>query len=87
MCPLGNPEYNVYVFSSQSMMVDPVRYALDYYRKLNEITKDEQRQQRKSVVTLEAASSTITSPSSPGVATSIQVQLEQQAKLALQVRE
>ncbi|XKL67659.1 hypothetical protein PGB90_003150 [Kerria lacca] len=59
------------------MIVYPVRYALDYYRKLNEAVKDEQRQQRKSVVTLDAQASTITSPSSPGVANSIQAQLEQ----------
>lgn len=58
------------------MIVHPVRYALDYYRKLNEAVKDEQRQQRKSVVTLEAASSTIASPNSPGVGNSLQAHLE-----------
>lgn len=68
------------------MIVHPVRYALDYYRKLNEAVKDEQRQQRKSVVTLEPGSSTIASPNSPGVGNSLQAQLEQQARVAHQVR-
>lgn len=69
------------------MILEPVRYALDYYRKLNEAVKDEQRQQRKSVVTLDAtASSTVTSPSSPGIASSIQAQLEQRAHMIQQVR-
>lgn len=67
------------------MIVHPVRYALDYYRKLNEAVKDEQRQQRKSVVTLEPGSSTIASPNSPGVGNSLQAQLEQQARVAHQV--
>ena len=66
----------------------PVRYALDYYRKLNEAVKDEQRQQRKSVVTLEPLnSSTIASPNSPGGGapgdSSISAVLE--AKMAQQV--
>ncbi len=67
------------------MIVHPVRYALDYYRKLNEAVKDEQRLQRKSVVTLEAVPSTITSPSSPVTSNLIQAQLEQ-AKIIQQVR-
>lgn len=68
------------------MIVHPVRYALDYYRKLNEMAKDEQRQQRKSVVTLEPANSSISSPISPGNVNSIQVHLEQHEKLPTQVR-
>ncbi|XP_065220841.1 high affinity cGMP-specific 3',5'-cyclic phosphodiesterase 9A [Planococcus citri] len=69
------------------MILQPVQDALDYYRKLNEAVKDEQRQQRKSVVTLDAttASSTVTSPSSPCIASSIQAQLEQRANIIQQV--
>ena len=71
----------------QPMILQPVQDALDYYRKLNEAVKDEQRQQRKSVVTLDAttASSTVTSPSSPCIASSIQAQLEQRANITQQV--
>ncbi|XP_039278792.1 high affinity cGMP-specific 3',5'-cyclic phosphodiesterase 9A [Nilaparvata lugens] len=34
----------------QEMLVEPVRYALDYYRRLNEAAKDEHRMHRKSIV-------------------------------------
>ena len=73
----------------QDMIVHPVRYALDYYRKLNEAVKDEQRQQRKSVVTLEPINScAVTSPNSPSGGahggSSISAVLE--AKMSQQVR-
>lgn len=33
------------------MIVEPVRDALEYYRRLNEAAKDEQRMHRKSIIT------------------------------------
>lgn len=38
------------------MIVEPVRYALDYYRRLNEAAKDEQRMHRKSIITADFSS-------------------------------
>lgn len=83
---------NDFFFCKQEMIVHPVRYALDYYRKLNEAVKDEQRQQRKSVVTLEPSnSSTLISPNSPGcgshgcssITTLLEAKMMQQVNLHL----
>lgn len=38
------------------MIVEPVREALEYYRRLNEAAKDEQRHHRKSIITADFSS-------------------------------
>lgn len=40
----------------QPMIVEPVREALEYYRRLNEAAKDEQRHHRKSIITADFSS-------------------------------
>lgn len=52
------------------MIVEPVRDALEYYRRLNEAAKDEQRMHRKSIIqadfsTIEHNRETASVPSSP----------------------
>ncbi|XP_075213961.1 phosphodiesterase 9 [Lycorma delicatula] len=53
----------------QEMIVDPVRDALDYYKRLNEAAKDEHRMHRKSIVTADFMSavdnSSVSVPNSP----------------------
>lgn len=51
------------------MIVDPVRDALDYYKRLNEAAKDEHRMHRKSIVTADfmaaVDNSSVSVPNSP----------------------
>lgn len=51
------------------MIVEPVRDALEYYRRLNEAAKDEQRMHRKSIIQADFTSiennASVSVPSSP----------------------